>query len=302
MFINTVNECEYIERMENLSRMLDLYYATINSDTYRLGAKIKGRIKKLKNFPDEIILRMKLDKNEPLVHTYEQPNYFSNEKIAVYTCFFGRYDSLEDPICYPNNIDYYVITDQPVSETSRWKKLNIAQYEETLKNFSNVERNRWYKMFPHKVFKDYRFSIYIDGNVVPVTDFTEFINKVGNSGIAMFNHSTNDCIYQEALYNKYRIKKITSKEVDKQVAYLRAKGMPEHYGMTTCNVIARDHENLICRKMMDDWWYEFMNGCKRDQLSFPYVAWCNHIDMDDIAVLGADSWSSRSFYVKRHIR
>lgn len=300
MFEKTLNKKEYTAYMDGLSRMLELYYSTLNSAPYKLGARIISKKKKIKNAFNEIILRSKLEDNQIQTYEYDTPNYFSDQRIAVYTCFFGNYDTLENPICTPDNIDYYVITDQLIPNGSIWKKVDISLYENILKGYSNVEKNRWFKMFPDKVFSDYRYSVYVDGNVVPVTDFTEFINKIGNPGIAMYNHSTNNCVYQEALYNKYRIKKISAKDVDKQVAHLKKEGMPIHYGMTTCNVIARDHYSPISQKLMENWWEEFMNGCRRDQLSFPFVVWKNGIAMKDIARLGPDVWSSKALYVKRH--
>ena len=35
-------------------------------------------------------------------------------------------------------------------------------------------------------------------------------------------------------------------------------------------------------KTMEDWWIELKYGSKRDQLSFPYVAWKNNLDFNFI--------------------
>ena len=42
--------------------------------------------------------------------------YIRDERIAVYTAFFGPYDQLREPLLQPDNIDYYILTDQPVPE------------------------------------------------------------------------------------------------------------------------------------------------------------------------------------------
>lgn len=315
MFCGYPNKNDYIAHMEALSRMCreihDLHYGY----EYTQGIKAK----KLHNFVSRGIVGIaegfvskcksaygwhQIRKNEhPIVRNSRprtKPDYFSNERIAVYTCIFGKYDSIQRPMCYPDNIDYYIITDMDIDEGCGWKKYDINDYEDQLREKSNVEKNRWFKMHPHEVFKEYKYSVYVDGNIIPVTDFTEFVNQIGSCGVAMYWHSPNNCIYQEALQNKYIIKKISPEEVDRQVAYLRHQGMPEDYGMTTCNVIARDHTNPICIKLMNDWWREFFEHCRRDQLSFPYVAWMNSVPMEDIAVLGDDVWRTDALLVIQH--
>ena len=229
------------------------------------------------------------------------PDYFSSDRIAVYTCVFGKYDSLLEPILYPDNIDYYVITDNDVRLSSGWKRKDISQYNKILCNMDNVEKNRWFKMHPFDVFPEYKYSVYIDGNIRPVSDFTEFVNRIGPCGVGMFWHRANNCVYQEALFNKYLVKKVPNETIDKQVKYLKSKGMPRNYGMTSCNIIAREHDNPICRKLMKEWWYEFYHHCKRDQLSFPYVAWKNNISMEEIAVLGNDAWNTDTLIIEDHL-
>lgn len=315
MFRGSINEIEYVKQMEGLSVLCREIREMHKSYEYIQGR----RIKKLRSYMKSglrglghgIVTKCKdsygwkqIRRNAcPIIRPRrekELPNYFSDERIAVYTCIFGRYDIIQKPICYPDNIDYYIITDLEMNENCGWKKFDISKFESQLEGMSNIEKNRWFKMHPHEVFSDYRYSVYVDGNVVPVTDFTEFVNRIGSCGIAMYWHSPNNCIYQEALQNRYIVRKISPKEVDQQVEYLKSNGMPENYGMTTCNVIARDHTNQICMKLMDDWWTEFMAHCKRDQLSFPYVAWKNNINMADIAVLGDDVWNTDALLVVQH--
>lgn len=304
MFINSQGSEFHKQHIKQLKQMCLLVHKTNNSSEYKYGEKIRnfkqnGIIRCVINRIGYRKLAKKTKKFSRSVIDYD-PNYFSEHKIAVYTCVFGKYDSIVEPVATPDNIDYYIITDSNVSENSLWKKVDISQFEQMLKNMTNVEKNRWFKMHPEKVFSDYKYSVYIDGNVKPVTDFTEFVNRIGNCGVSMFWHSFNNCVYQEALFNKYSVRKIKSVEVDKQVEYLKSQNMPEDYGMTTCNVIAREHFNPICQKLMSDWWEEFINHCHRDQLSFPFVAWKNNIKMEDIAVLGNNVWDTDTLLVVQH--
>lgn len=315
MFIGSIDKNYYDGSMLALSGMASRLRAAYDGNTYRAGLRYQKIIqlfqhgivgcvariwKYISNKKDTKIL---MKKKTPFSRDNMQlsaPNYFSNKRIAVYTCVFGNYDQLQEPICHPNNIDYYIITDLEVPDASSWSKIDLKPFHEKIEGFTNVERNRWFKMHPDQVFTDYNYSIYIDGNVMPVTDFTEFVNRIGSCGVAMYWHRYNNCVYQEALYNRYAVRKISTKELDEHVQYLKEQGMPREYGMTTCNVIARDHDNPICLKLMDDWWNEFMMHCRRDQMSFPYVAWKNNVNMNDIATLGSDVWSSDALIVLQH--
>lgn len=307
----------YENNMDALRRLCRYYHELMNSEVYCKGKSVrryqklfeeKGMVRgtasaismKMRNKRDNKTLRKSVEKFERTPMELSPPDYFSDERIAVYTCIFGAYDRLIEPVCYPDNIDYYIITDQDVPLGSIWKKVDLSPFAGILEGKTPVEKNRWFKMHPAMVFTNYRYSIYIDGNVVPVTDFTEFVNRIGDCGIAMFWHSFNNCVYQEAMYNRYLVKKVSNEEIQAHMTYLKEQGMPENYGMTTCNVIARDHTNQICMKLMDDWWTEFMAHCKRDQLSFPYVAWKNNINMADIAVLGDDVWNTDALLVVQH--
>lgn len=227
-------------------------------------------------------------------------NYYSDDRIAVYTCIFGDYDNISTPMIFPDNIDYYIITDKAITNVVGWKIINLKDYENKISGMSNVEKNRWFKMHPHIVFDQYKYSVYIDGNVIPVTDFTEYINRIGNSGIAMYVHSFNDCVYHEAFLIKYLKPQINYKDIEKHVKHLREDGMPERFGMYSCNIIARDHSNKLCIKIMNTWWDEFKHYSKRDQMSFTYSVWKNGLNIDDVGVLGSDAWNTGEIIIVEH--
>ena len=272
----------------------------VNILFYKKHNPLKGLWSLIKMGYNRLILRLKEKKYKRESLILDKANYFTDERIAVYTCIFGKYDKIIEPLCEPDNIDYFIITDSDVKDSSIWKKVSLSPFDEILMNKTNVEKNRWFKMHSFEVFPDYKYTIYIDGNIKPLTDFTEFVNRLGKYGIAMFRHGPNNCVYQEALYNYYSIKKISNNELNKHIDYLRKNGMPENFGMTTCNVIVRDRDNEICRKLMDDWWEEFMNHCRRDQISFPYVVWKNGLKMEEIGLLGDDVWNSNTLFVENH--
>lgn len=319
MFFDTIDNIEYERLMSSIKKMnrtqreyrkkCELLSSSKKNKLLRFIEQLRWEnavkvfISKIKSKKEAYCFKKKLAPYVKHSNSIESPNYFSKHRIAVYTCIFGAYDDIYEPYCFPNNIDYYIITDLKIAKKSRWKIVNISLYEKMIDGFSDVEKNRWFKMHPDIVFPQYRYSVYIDGNIVPVTDFTEYINRIKiETGTAMFWHKYNNCVYQEALYNEYVVKKIPIEELHKHVEYLHSQKMPYDFGMTTCNVIARDHDNPMCKQIMSMWWEEFLTHSKRDQMSFPYVIWRLGLKMEDIAVLGNDVWDEDSLMILDHMK
>lgn len=230
---------------------------------------------------------------EPVVKCEE--NYVSDKKIAIYTCITGGYDTPKPPITIPNNCDFYMITDQTDPNMKYWKIIDIDEYVPD-KSMTAKDKNRYIKMHPEVVFSDYDYSIYIDGNIQPVADFTKYINAIGNIGVATFMHPNNDCVYRECEV-VVMTKKATKKEIVEHKKYLRDNNMPEHYGLADCGLIARKHNDEKCIRLMNEWWSQYMNHSKRDQISFAFSAYKLGIPMKDITLLGNNMY--KDYCVRR---
>ncbi|MEI8124724.1 MAG: glycosyltransferase domain-containing protein [Parachlamydiaceae bacterium] len=228
-------------------------------------------------------------------------NYFSEHRIAVYTCIIGAYDKLIQPKLKPNNIDYYVITDQPHSPESMWRFLDVSHIKSKLSSLSAVEQNRWYKTHPHLLFQDYDYSVYLDGNITPVSDFTELINRIGPCAIATHRHYCRNCVYEES-EAILRSNKDTVERVRQHVRFLQEQGMPKNYGLADCSVIARKHHDIACIGLMEQWWEEFLRNSRRDQLSFPYVLFKNGMSVYDVTTLGSNRVINDALDVTMHIQ
>ena len=223
-------------------------------------------------------------------------NYFSNERIAIYMVIFGNYDRIIEPAFIPDNCDFYIYTDQEVPEGSIWKKGSIPPEIESL---SNIEKNRFLKMMPHKLFPNYKYSIYVDGNVKIISDLTEYINLLNETGIGIHKHHVRDCIYDEMrVLTKY--KKVKKKDIFDYKKKLDDEEFPKNYGLLQCNVIVREHNNPTTIKVMEDWWSLFLTYAKRDQIYLPYVLYKNDISIDKVGILGNNMYMNPSFRITNH--
>jgi hypothetical protein len=180
--------------------------------------------------------------------------------------------------------DFVLITDNNLLN-SLWDKKDIPK--DAIKLTGN-KINRYCKMHPFEIFKDYDYSIYIDGNVQVVSDVRSLCELAHKSkcGIAMHMHPNRNCTYNEAeaciIY-----KRGNSKKIIEQMEKYKDEEFPENFGFLEATIIVCDLKNPVAKKIMDSWYDEFIRSDSgRDQLSLPYIIWKNGYTIEDIGILG----------------
>lgn len=278
----------------SVNEMKKVYCKSFWNKTYK--RKILYNLNKIKLFRG--IIKRISPFELPVSFDFNQ-NYISNSKIAVYTCIFGNYDFIPEPEVCPDNIDYYIVTDMNISPISKWVKVDLSFVDETFNKMTDIEKNRYVKMHPHKFFKDYQYSIYIDGNIKILTDFTEYIQEFNEIGLKLHKHYRTKCVYKE-IENCRNLGKDTSVLLDNHRLHLMNENMPRNFGMLEAPIIVRDHHNKKCIEVMEFWWSEFLLYSNRDQISLPYVLFKLGIKIEDVGVLGNDIYSNFSFEKYEH--
>lgn len=232
--------------------------------------------------------------------------YVREERIAVYTAFFGPYDLLREPLLHPDNIDYFVVTDQPVPEGSLWKRIAPEDLPHggvpafgPAGTVDPVLANRWCKMHPHLLFPDHAFSVYVDANIWVLSDLTPLTASLERFPVAMFRHKRRDCVYEEVAAVLAQGK--GSPEVLKaHEALLRAHGIPAHWGLLEASVIARRHSDPVCVDLMEAWWEAFCANSRRDQISLIDCLWLKGIQPSAVGLLGDNLQRCDLFLQMRH--
>ena len=199
-----------------------------------------------------------------------------NKKV-IYTAIFGEYDKIIDPIFIPKGWDFICFTDSEI-------KSEIWEVRKVEGLFKDPTRNaRRYKVLPHRWFKEYDYSLWIDGNILLREDINELIPEyLKNVNIAVHNHNENkdkrNCVYEEvkalvdySLGNKkYKDDPdIVLRQKDKYIS----EGYPSNNGLAVTMQLLRRHNEKDCIVAMEKWWEEIDFGSKRDQLSFNYALW-----------------------------
>ena len=201
---------------------------------------------------------------------------WSNErnKKVIYTCVTGGYDSIIEPSYITDGFDYVCFTDNLGMNSDIWEIRPLPKETEGL---SQVKKQRFVKINPHLLLKEYDISIWVDGNVSIKSDLNKFIGETLKDDISIYvpKHPTRSCIYKEA-GAVLSMRKDKREIVNPQMARYKKEGFPENYGLLQSNILLRKHNNEDCIKLMEAWFEELKDNSHRDQLSFNYVLWKNN--------------------------
>ncbi len=228
------------------------------------------------------------------------------KKIIIYTAIMGDKDELIEPSFVSLDCDYVCFSDIN-RESNIWQVIK--------KDFDpigdKVRSARKYKILTHKYFPDYDYSIWVDGNLEIKHDLVELIDQyLSDANFATFDHANyksnpahnklqalvnyfkrdykfvRHCVYEEAEalieMNKQGVYKDDEQKIRKQMARYRTEAYPENNSILQSAILVRRHNESDVVRTAEDWWTEIVNGSRRDQLSFNYVAWKNNFKFNYI--------------------
>ena len=142
-------------------------------------------------------------------------------------------------------------------------------------------------MFPHIFFPEYDYSVYIDGSLIIKKDIRTFIDTYRRDcGMICFAHFCSESIMDEAVLIVER-GKADKAALDTQLEVYKKNGYTAKGYIAELTCIVRDHHDEALKKVMQDWWDEYMSyEHTRDQISFDYVTWKNGyiFDLCDLSV------------------
>lgn len=284
-------------------RMHGLYYSAIG-DKYDTGASFFDDARKLPFLEVNIskyIMHYKggsweathnqrynisLTSQEWLKQNYKLWNMDANNKKVIYTCITGNYDSL---LAQPQieGYDYVCFTDSVITN-STWE---IREIPDCVKDLTPVKQQRWVKLHPHELLKEYDYSIWVDANVSVLKDPSSLIDE--SYSVQIPTHPARNCIYDEKAAC-LRIKKDKEEIMEPQMERYRAENYPKNNGLVQTNIMFRKHNEEECIRLMETWWAEIEKGSHRDQLSFNYALWKNK----DVRFKYMDKKTCESSYFK----
>lgn len=220
-------------------------------------------------------------------------------RIAVYTVVTGSYDKLLQPQVIDSDFDYICFSNEiKENRIGVWEIRKIPLVVE-----DNQRLSRYPKMHPHKLLKEYQYSLYIDANVTILkADLYRIIKQkiAKNVILSGMHHLEVDCVYEEGLRVMISGKEKDYKSVLKLLRFLRKEKLPYHYGMFEANVIFRNHHDKKVISQCELWWKCFLEYAKRDQLSYSYTLWKNQIPFDYLLPEGQNTRNSNLIIAGSH--
>lgn len=212
------------------------------------------------------------------------------KQIIIYTCVFGGYDDLNEPLITDDRFEYIYFSNMPVhKKNSKWQYRHIDNEE-----MDNLYLSRYVKMLPHLFFTTNDYSVYVDAKIQIENDefYKMILEWVGReTKWAGFRHPERDCCYVEA---EACVRQVRSPYfiVKKQMSFYRKSGFPKNFGLTENCVLLRKHNDQHVMAVDEEWWNDFVKfGSRRDQLCLPFVFWKNSFEYDIMYGKDVPSWN-----------
>jgi len=195
-----------------------------------------------------------------------------SRKVIVYSCLIGNYDNVTS-FNKQRGYDYILFTDQNIIKKTNWTIFPIP--DEVLKlNVSDIKKQRYMKIHPHKFFKNYDLSLYIDPNYEITGDLDDYLINTLNPL---------DHIFIPHLQFGKGIKQAIEKAIEKKLDDVSLlKNVMDRYnqsklldktGIVNAGLIIRKHHTEDCIKLMERWWEEVRDYSHVDNFAFDYAGY-----------------------------
>ncbi|MTF38975.1 glycosyltransferase domain-containing protein [Cyanobacterium aponinum] len=203
-----------------------------------------------------------------------------NRQFVVYTVLTGHKEELQNP--FPENSSGYeriCFTDNPNLKSDDWEIILMDNHY-----LGSARESRRPKLLPHRFLPNFEWSLYIDNNVRFKVDPLEIYQKYSqsNSPFICFKHPWRNCTYEEGeiiIMAEYD----DEIRVREQLDFYQTQGFPHNQGLIAGTMLLRNHHNSKVIELQEEWFNHVLRYSKRDQLSYPFVAWqknfnCSYFD------------------------
>ena len=174
-----------------------------------------------------------------------------------------------------------------ISDRPRDVPAGVELIVDPLRGLDPARASRRPKLMPHLYFPDADWSLWLDNKsrlLRPPDQIVSALAAQSDARFFAFPHFRRDCVYQEGQtvrengLDDHRI-------ILERMRTYRAEGMPEHFGLIEGHFIARRHGDAAVAAFGEEWFDHVCRYSRRDQISFPYLAWKRGFRFDFITAL-----------------
>ena len=195
----------------------------------------------------------------------------NNRKVIVYSCLIGDYDNVTS-FNKQKGYDYILFTDQKINNTN-WTIFPIPDSVLNLK-VSNIKKQRYMKIMPHKFFKNYDLSLYIDPNYEITGDLDDYlINTLNPLDHIYIPHLQFGKGIRQALDNAIEKKLDDVSLLNKVKKRYDSKHFLDKTGIVNAGLMIRYHNTEDCIRLMEKWWREVRDYSHVDGFAFDYAGY-----------------------------
>lgn len=215
-------------------------------------------------------------------------------RICIFTCITGEYDTLIEIKNKEEGIDYICYTNNKNIKSKTWKIIYIQD-----DNLSNALLNRKIKILGTDELKKYDLTMYMDGQIEFSSSIKEFIEKyvdLENYDIVGFRHHSRKNIKEEMIAN-FRCNKESSDKLLKLQEFYNNIKYPDETDLVEATILFRNFNNDLVNESMSIWFDMLLKYTHRDQLTFPYVIWKTNLK---IKLLDINIWDNEYFKALGH--
>lgn len=196
------------------------------------------------------------------------------EGVTVYACVTNNYDRLQEADALSRGVQFICFSNRPVKKTAGWDMRYLASPPRLC---SGHDINRYHKVFSNRILSDYRYSIYVDGNIRYRGDLHVLVRVLERSGAALgvFRHPAGRRLAEEveACRRHRKFDHHDESRVHEQIETYTDQGFELSTLVSANYLIVRDHSHPLLSDAMSLWWSQLFEFTKRDQLSLNYVLW-----------------------------
>jgi hypothetical protein len=218
------------------------------------------------------------------------------KKLVIYSVITGGYDEVLPVNHVCNECEYYIISNNSMIVPEPWELIVLPSH-----GLNNKDFNRFYKINPHLVFKNYHHSLYVDGNILLYGDLHSWsLQQLSHSSFAIFNHPERDNIFDEGRVCAH-IGTDYFWVINKQLKNYKENGFVSK-SLYEANILLRSHNEEHIIKTMSMWWQEYINmkNSKRDQIALPYVLWKENCSVNNMGPSDARFGQNYFKYMRHH--
>ena len=196
-------------------------------------------------------------------------------RLLVYTCVIDRYDTVLPPVTDSPGIDFVMLTERCDVPPEGWR---VEAIEKDLLSMGGLA-NRYHKLLPHRIFPDYDYSLYVDGNIRVLSDLNPLFRHFISSGceIGIFRHPERLTVREEVEACIRQRKCRNQAALIEEYEHYVSMGFPDRPGLSENNLILRDHRSRRMVRAGERWWQLVRRFSGRDQISLPFIRWSSSL-------------------------